>query len=175
MKRVLALDLGTHCGFALAGGAGLISAYGTWDLRTGRFSGGGMRFVRFKKFLNEIGPSTVDMVVFEEVRRHRGTDAAHVYGGLLATLTAWCEENKIPYEGYTVQAIKKYATGKGGGPGTDKDAMMVWARTAGYNPDTDNAADALALLRLVLSDEVENEHRAGTVPIPSDRLAVALE
>ena len=35
-------------------------------------------------------------IYFEEVRRHAGTDAAHIYGGLLATLTAWCEQHASP-------------------------------------------------------------------------------
>ncbi len=42
-----------------------------------------------------------------------GTDAAHVYGGLLATLTAWCEHHQIPYEGIPVSTINKATTGKG--------------------------------------------------------------
>ena len=38
----------------------------------------------------------IGVVHYEEVRRHLSTDAAHVHGGLLATLTAWCEQNTIP-------------------------------------------------------------------------------
>ena len=38
-------------------------------------------------------------VYFEEVRRHAGTDAAHLYGGFLATLTSWCEQHGIAYQG----------------------------------------------------------------------------
>ena len=52
---------------------------------------------------------------FEHVRRHAGTDAAHVYGGLLATLTSWCELRGIPYAAIPVGTIKKHATGKGNG------------------------------------------------------------
>lgn len=36
---------------------------------------------------------------FEEVRRHAGVDAAHAYGGLLATLTAFSEHHGIPHGG----------------------------------------------------------------------------
>ena len=45
----------------------------------------------------------------EEVRRHAGTDAAHVYGGLMATLTAWAELRGVPYEGVPVGTIKRFA------------------------------------------------------------------
>ena len=60
-------------------------------------------------------------VYFEEVRRHMGVDSAHVYGGLLATLTAWCEHHQIPYQGVPVGTIKKNATGKGN---ASKDEMI---------------------------------------------------
>ncbi len=102
-----------------------------------------MRFVKFRQQLNDIhSASPVDMVVFEEVRRHAGTDAAHVYGGLMAVLTEWCEVHKIPYEGISVGTIKKFATGKGN---ADKKAMIDWAFTEGFSPIDDNEADALAL------------------------------
>jgi hypothetical protein len=82
------------------------------------------------------------IVVFEEVRRHQGVDAAHVYGGLLAVLTAWCEEHGIPYQGVPVGTIKKNWTGKGN---ASKDQMMEEARSRGLNPVDDNEADALAI------------------------------
>ncbi len=43
----------------------------------------------------DVGP--IGAIHFEEVRRHVGTDAAHVFGGLLATLTAWVELRGVPY------------------------------------------------------------------------------
>ena len=82
-------------------------------------------------------------IYFEEVRRHVGTDAAHVYGGFLATLTAWAESCGIPYQGVPVGTIKRHATGKGN---ADKAAMIAAARAKGYSPGDDNEADALALL-----------------------------
>ena len=83
--KILALDLGSHTGWAL-GIAGSYAASGTWDLapaRQRRFEGGGMRWLRLRQFLDQVGD--VDRVVVEEVRRHAGVDAAHVYGGALAT------------------------------------------------------------------------------------------
>jgi len=170
--RILALDLGTNCGWALshevqtdiAGLSYQEPTYGTFNLKSSRFSGGGMRFVRFEQELNNF-VGLADQVVFEEVRRHRGTDAAHVYGGLLAVLTAWCEKNKIPYEGETVQAIKKFATGKGNG---DKEAVIKAVEGWGFHPQNDNEADAIALLRLRLS-ETGSER---VVPLPKGRREV---
>lgn len=140
----LALDLGTSTGWCV-GTAGCHFS-GTWSLKPGRFDGGGMRFVKFRQRLEEIrGAYRVSIVSFEEVRRHKGTDAAHVYGGLLAILTAWCEEHGIPYEGVPVGEIKRAWTGKGN---ADKAAMMQAAFDRGYSPSDDNEADAIAIFCL---------------------------
>jgi Holliday junction resolvasome RuvABC endonuclease subunit len=86
-------------------------------------------------------------VYFEEVRRHASTDAAHVYGGLLATLTAWCESRNIPYAGVPVGTIKKHATNKGN---ANKEAMVAAMQALGHGVTNDNEADALALLHWAL-------------------------
>jgi len=143
-RTLLALDLGTTTGWALHGADGLITS-GTVSFRPGRFDGGGMRYLRFSNWLTEIdrlsGP--VETIWFEEVRRHVGTDAAHVFGGLLATLTAWAELSGIPYGGVPVGTIKKFATGKGN---ANKVAMMTAVRARGFSPADDNEADAIAIL-----------------------------
>ena len=143
-RTVLALDLGTTTGWALHGADGLITS-GTVSFRPSRFDGGGMRYLRFTNWLGELdrlsGP--IAAVWFEEVRRHAGTDAAHVYGGLMATLTAWAELRGVPYEGVPVGTIKRYATGKGN---ADKEAMIAAARARGFTPADDNEADAIAIL-----------------------------
>lgn len=86
---LLALDLGTQTGWALASRDGTITS-GTEQLKPQRFEGGGMRYLRFKRWLTEVKQCAggIDTVYFEEVRRHVGVDAAHAYGGFLATLTA---------------------------------------------------------------------------------------
>ncbi len=136
----LALDLGTATGWALRRPDGMIQS-GTASFRPGRYEGGGMRYLRFAQWLDALDvPSAV---YFEEVRRHAGTDAAHVYGGLLGTLTAWCERRTIPYAGVPVGTIKRHATGKGN---ADKATMIAAAKARGFSPGDDNEADALALL-----------------------------
>ena len=143
-RTLLALDLGTTTGWALHGADGLITS-GTASFRNGRFDGGGMRYLRFTNWLTEIdrlsGP--IGAIYFEEVRRHVGTDAAHVFGGLLATLTAWAETRGVPYQGVPVGTIKRHATGKGN---ANKDAMIAAARARGFSPADDNEADAIAIL-----------------------------
>jgi len=141
---VLALDLGTTTGWALRSQDGGITS-GTMTFRPSRFEGGGMRYLRFRGWLGELVAITggIARVAFEEVRRHVSTDSSHAYGGFLATLTAWCEQEDIPYEGVPVGTIKRYATGKGN---ADKAAMIAAIRARGFAPADDNEADAIALL-----------------------------
>ena len=149
---VLALDLGSRTGWALYHPDGTITS-GTVAFKPGRFEGGGMAFVRFKAWLDELFGNTEQLAVihFEEVRRHIGTTAAHVYGGFLAHLTAWAEAKGIPYQGVPVGTIKRHATGKGN---ANKQAVIQAMKAKGHDPGDDNEADALAILYWALDQEV---------------------
>lgn len=144
MITILALDLGTTTGWAMRLADGVVVS-GTMEFRSGRYEGGGMRFLRFRSWLDHLldGAKAIDLIHFEEVRRHAGTDAAHIYGGFLAHLSAWCELKHIPYQGVPVGTIKRHATGKGNAA---KDAVIAAMRSKGFNPEDDNEADALAIL-----------------------------
>ncbi|HEX7636328.1 MAG TPA: hypothetical protein VF427_13760 [Noviherbaspirillum sp.] len=150
---ILALDLGTTTGWAVRARTSGITS-GTQSFQPQRFEGGGMRFLRFKRWLSDIKQSVdgIDLVHFEEVRRHAGVDAAHAYGGFMAHLTAWCEHHNIPYQGVPVGTIKKHATGKGNAGKDDMIAAMV---KRGFAPTDDNEADALALLHWAIAQEEE--------------------
>ncbi|MFL1461811.1 crossover junction endodeoxyribonuclease RuvC [Roseococcus sp. DSY-14] len=141
---VLALDLGTTTGWALRSQDGGITS-GTIAFRPSRFEGGGMRYLRFRGWLTEMASLTggLSSIAFEEVRAHAGTDAAHLYGGFLAHLSAWCEERGIAYQGVPVATIKRHATGRGN---ADKAAMIAAIQARGFQPADDNEADAIAIL-----------------------------
>jgi Holliday junction resolvasome RuvABC endonuclease subunit len=141
---VLALDLGTTTGWAVRLVDGSIVS-GTMAFRPGRYEGGGMRYLRFRSWLDEFVHKMhkLDAVYFEEVRRHAGTDAAHIYGGFLAHLAAWCEQKGLPYQGVPVGAIKRHVTGKGN---ADKQAVITAVTARGFAPADDNEADAIAIL-----------------------------
>jgi Holliday junction resolvasome RuvABC endonuclease subunit len=149
---ILALDLGTTSGWA-ASSDGMIS-HGYITFKPGRYEGGGMRYLRFKNWLTEIKSQLgqVDAVYFEEVRRHAGTDAAHVYGGFLAVLTAWCEHHRIAYQGVPVGTLKKHSTGKGN---AGKDEMIQAMQAKGHPVENDNEADALAILHWALDTQLQ--------------------
>jgi Holliday junction resolvasome RuvABC endonuclease subunit len=141
---ILALDLGTTTGFAIAGADGGITS-GTAEFRLDRWQSGGMRFLRFKHWLTEIKNQAggLDLVVYEQVRNHAGIDSGHAYGGWLAILTAWCEHHGIAYQGVPVGTIKRFIAGKGN---ADKAAVIAAVRKRGFHPADDNEADALAIL-----------------------------
>jgi Holliday junction resolvasome RuvABC endonuclease subunit len=143
-SAVLALDLGQKTGWAVRNTDGAIAS-GTVEFKPSRWEGGGMVYLRFRAWLQEVDETAgaIGTVYFEEVRSHRGVAAAHAYGGFLAHLTAWAEANKIPYRGVPVATIKRHATGKGN---ADKDAVIIAVRALGFDPRDDNEADALALL-----------------------------
>ncbi len=148
---VLALDLGTTTGWAIRTMDGQF-AHGFASFKPSRYEGGGMRYLRFKRWLGELRQLATDIhsIYFEEVRRHAGVDAAHVYGGLLATLTAWCEHHNLPYQGVPVGTIKRHATGKGN---AGKDEVIQAMRSLGHSVKDDNEADALALLHWALDNQ----------------------
>lgn len=149
MPNVLALDLATQTGWAIYCDGTITS--GTVSFKGGRFEGGGMRFLRFKRWLTDVKHNVDGLheVVYEEVRRHVSTDSAHAYGGFMGTLTSWCEAHEIPYRAVPVGTIKKHATGKGN---ANKALMVQAAINKGWAPADDNEADALHLLDYVRSD-----------------------
>jgi hypothetical protein len=164
MKSILSLDLATTTGWALRSRDGSIVS-GSQSFKPERFESGGMRILRFSRWLTEIAVEIVDcpppfndaayfrentlidQIVFEEVRRHIGTDASHVYGGLLGQLEMMAELKQIPCKGIPVGTIKKHATGKGN---ANKLLMIAAMQGLGYNPVDDNEADALALLHYAI-------------------------
>ena len=164
---ILALDLGTTTGWALRSANGPV-AHGFVSFKSQRYEGGGMRYLRFGRWLadmlalsgqqsgSQTGSQTnltgIGAIYFEEVRRHLGVDAAHVYGGLLATLTAWCEHHQIPYQGVPVGTIKRHATGKGN---AGKAEVIAAMKALGHPVSDDNEADALALLHWALAQDAD--------------------
>jgi len=118
---IIGLDLGTRCGWCIMHGRRVVDS-GTWRLLT-RKQGEhrGQRWLRFADALAatyaracEMFPTSNIVIAFEQVRRHVGTTAAHVYGGLLAQVEAFSAthpEAEVTPIGVT--RWKKIATGNG--------------------------------------------------------------
>lgn len=138
----IGIDPGTRCGWAVLDSDGARLASGTWDCSVRRGEGAGFRYVRFERCFRELlATYPLATLAYEEVRRHMGVDAAHVYGAIRGHLQRVCEESGVAYCPIPVGTVKKLATGKGN---ADKDAMVVAARARwGHEPEDDNEADAL--------------------------------
>jgi Holliday junction resolvasome RuvABC endonuclease subunit len=168
--RILAIDPGSNCGYAVMDVPQPVSPYlrakrdtaGIWDLQQKRFEGYGMRFIRLKKHLLEVNP---DFVAYEQVNfPHKSTAAANMYGALLGIITSFCEEQHIAYAGVYTSDVKKKATGKGGGKGTDKPAIVSAANvffnitnppldeSASQSNKDHNIADALWIMQIALEE-----------------------
>lgn len=151
---ILGLDLGNTTGWSLYNDGVILS--GTFEnsrSAQARFEGGGMRYVRFLDNLKKM--PRPDRIAVEEVRSHKragqrseNVTAAQVYGGYLATLSQWCDIEKIPFEGIAVGVIKKRATGKGN---SNKELVIAATKTLSPKAITDdNEADAFWLMVLAL-------------------------
>ncbi len=122
--RFVGIDPGTYCGYAFTDTDEVeIHQSGVWNLQPSRHEGGGMRYLRLENYLAQVlgGHIGNAALFYEEVRGHKGTDAAQVYGGIIATITRVCETHQVPYMGIPVGTIKKRATGKGN---CSKEAMI---------------------------------------------------
>lgn len=131
-KRVLGLDLATTTGYTFVHHrvgdpvelAHLELFAGQLDLAALAYDSGAIRFVRLRQFLAVLDP---DLVVYESVKNNppdinkanaravlsRVATAAELLGAFKATVCTWCEERDVPCTGFSIQAIKKRATGRG--------------------------------------------------------------
>ena len=141
---VIGIDPGTMCGWALVDDQGKRQASGVWDLRARRHEGGGMRYLRVRRYLEELLDHAeghgFPVVAYEEVRRHRGTDAAHVYGGIVASIVTVCEERRVPYTAIPVGTAKRAATGRGNA--TKIEMTEAFIACTGLEPESDDESDA---------------------------------
>jgi Holliday junction resolvasome RuvABC endonuclease subunit len=159
---ILALDLGTKTGWAIGRKETSLHIHGSHDLfyyRSGvidftpkRMQSHGQRYIEFKRFLSELYIKyKFTWCCYEEVRKHVGVDAAHMYGGFKAHLDAWCIENDIENQGIPVGTIKKHITGHGR---ADKDQMIEAVKTKlKIFPKDHNEADAIALCDYILTNK----------------------
>lgn len=149
---VVALDLGTLCGWAVRHADGRIES-NSQRFASARHEGDGARFIKFRAFLHdtkrrvEAAGQIIGEVRFETVDfipEDSGARAPHIWGGFWGVLTGWCEHHGIPYRGVSPGTLKKAATGNGRASKDDVSAAV--ARKFGRTPRDDNEGDALALL-----------------------------
>lgn len=148
--NILALDLGTKLGWAVRARDGAVW-HGTEVFTPRKSWTPGQRWLRARSFVTDlVVRHQVHAIAYEDVKRHVGTDAAHAYGAFLCLVQMVADSHRAALMPVGVGTIKKHWTGKGN---ADKDAMLAQARARGFRPDSDNDADALAILHWAVAQE----------------------
>jgi len=129
----LGIDLGTKPGWCGAefgdNGDIMVFGCGSLNLTLKSWEGAGMRPFRWRQAVESIIDMVrPDIIVYESVRRHEGTAAAHVYGEMRGVLLEFCDRFSppIPVTAIEVGQWKKAATGVGN---ASKDKVAEWAKT----------------------------------------------
>ena len=158
MSRVVGLDLSlTGTGIASIGEFGF-DAVETIKTPAAKIKG----HDRLAKILDQITSHVLgaDLVVVEGPSFGSQGDALHQMGGLWWMVSHRLWRLGVPYRVASPSQVKKYATGKGGGPDAGKDAVVI-AVTKRY-PEAgvkdNNQADAVVLAaigRRLLGEEIE--------------------
>lgn len=165
---ILALDLATKCGWAVgdlpADWLDLDShqvkdahtpTSGVWNLDPKK-QPKVTRLLKLEESLHEARRRFgVTAVAYESSSsfHHKGKQAAFVAAALAGVLQTWCFKWGVECLERVPGDIKQHATGK---RGASKEEMIAAAsRIAGYAIDSDDEADAICLLSLVLSERAK--------------------
>lgn len=143
---LLGLDPATVCGWALIStGAAPLPGHpvgrvrsGRWKLRRGKHEG--QRYLDLEMHL-AAHLDGVTAIAVEDVKAHKGTAAAHVYGGLRKLIAKVACKEGLPLYPVSVGAVKKLATGNG--KASKGDMIRAFTALVGAPPVDDNEADAL--------------------------------
>ena len=141
--NILALDIATKTGWCTS------TAYGTLDCKVKNGESQGMRVVRFKSKVRElIELEKIDMIAYERIGGRFKNDII-VVAKMVGVLEDLCIEYGVELTAYSAKEIKMFAIGKGV---ATKPQMIAAAEALGYQPEDDNAADAIHLYLLTKSD-----------------------
>jgi Holliday junction resolvasome RuvABC endonuclease subunit len=149
--RILALDLGTHTGWAACGahGSGVESGVQTFALLRGESPG--MRYLRFRRWLSEMLGLWQPTVVAYEQTHMRGGAATEIAAGFSTRVQELCAERGLEHVPVHSSRLKKHATGRGVAdkPSMQRAAITRWG--LGTVP-TEDEADALCVLAWALDE-----------------------
>ncbi len=100
------------------------------------------RLARIRGRLEQVHTVTpLTLIGYESSRFHKSADASFCYGAIVGTILLFALDNNIEVESVPVATLKKFWTGSGN---ANKAQMIAAARQRGFEPTSDNEADALA-------------------------------
>ena len=145
-ETILAFDLGTKTGWASVSSGSILS--GMTDMKKeAKRRGFGCMFRAYQCWLlDTFLLHKPDIVRYEDVKRHMGTRAAHVYGAWKAILEIECDKHGVKLEGYGVGTIKKSATGNG--RASKEEMIDAASKLVSHSITDDNEADAICIATL---------------------------
>jgi Holliday junction resolvasome RuvABC endonuclease subunit len=147
--NILAVDPGTHCGWASFSNGQVESGVQIFEL--GRGDSPGIRFLHFRAWLKKMFQLTVPSLVSYERPLLYGGYATDLLVGFVTRIQEECAEHSVACEAVHVSTLKKKATGSGR---ADK-AAMIWAASERFGREIkdDNEADALMLLWVAMEEQ----------------------
>ena len=139
---ILALDVGTHCGWAAFYDTDII--YGCKDFKLKRGDSPGLRFIQFTNwFVSQLNQFRPDLVIYEQAH-FRGGYATELLVGFTTRIMEFCAARGIEYAAIHSGTLKKWAVGSGR---ADKRMMMDGASVRiGRKITNEHIADALWLM-----------------------------
>ena len=146
---VLALDLGTSTGWALAR-PGRETVFGTQAFKPSGAHAGApylalRNFLHSTKATQDRADDPIEHIYFEYPRglKWKSENAGVAQISFRATMLCWACHHPIRCTGLTVQGLKRDFTGNSK---ADKAAMIARARELGHAVETEHEADAIAVL-----------------------------
>lgn len=147
MFKILALDTATVTGWAYWEPGYTNPESGTQDFSLKRGESPGMRFIRFRKWIQTFEPP--DLYIYEEAH-HRGGAATAVGVGFVSRVLEEAARVGAETVGVHTGTLKKWSTGHG--KASKEQMIYVSSVRWGFVPKDDNEADALCLLAYGLEE-----------------------
>lgn len=124
--------------------------FGTVPFRPSAYEGEGMKFLRFRYWLDEMSKkfSGFDAVIFADVQIHSNTRSAMVAGGFFGQLMAWCEWRQVPYIAASMSDVRKHVLGS---DLVNQQSLLDAMRRKGFIDASGHTAEALAVLDWALN------------------------
>jgi len=149
--NILALDLATKTGWAAYhGGCGGAMNSGIQDFTLKRGESPGMKFLRFRAWLDVMQAllNPIDVIYYEQAH-HRGGAATQSAYGFVTDVLAFAAQHNIQTSAIHTGTLKKYATGKGN---AKKPEIIAAAWALGWDPKDDNEADAMFIRKFAMGE-----------------------
>ncbi len=140
--KILGLDIATKTGWCLMEDMKILES-GVEDFTIKRGESPGMKFLRFRHWLDQLFHITMPKVIFYEQAHYRGGAATECCVGLITRVHEKAAEMGINYQGVHSSTLKKFIAGHGK---ADKKVIMgIIEQKFSIKVIDDNHADAIAI------------------------------